>query len=149
MVHTRKYHKNNRNSKKSRRTRRNYTHGGNTTEVNTPRVNMSKSRRHLYNRTKLLGPRIEEVTVMNPAFGANRDKMRNFLGKNMLQQFANPIFNPPTNNTGFNKNPKFRNWLTRKGSRPILTPHPPLKPVQTHAFNPMAVTVVNNPLFKK
>jgi hypothetical protein len=109
---------------------------------------MTKSSRQIYNRSKLLGNKINEVSVMNPAFGANRDKMRNFLGKNMLQQFANPAFNPPTNNTRLNKNPKFRNWLVRQGSRPLIPHPPPSKPVQTHAFNPLAVTVVNNPLFK-
>jgi hypothetical protein len=109
---------------------------------------MTKSSRHLHNRVNLLGPTIEEVSVMNPAFGANRDKMRKFLGKNMLQQFANPVFNPPISNTGFNKNPKFRNWLVRQGSMPLIPHPPPSKPVQTHAFNPMAVTVVNNPLLK-
>jgi hypothetical protein len=148
MVYSRKNRKNRKtrkNARKSRRTRRNYKYGG-----NTPRANMTKSSRQLLNRVNLLGPKIEEVSVMNPAFGANRDKMRKFLGKNMLQQFANPGFNPPTNTTGLNKNPQFRNWLVRQGSRPILTPHPPRsKPSQSHAFNPMTVTVVNNPLFKK
>ena len=144
MVCTRKNRKTRKNARKSRRTRRNYKYGG-----NTPKANMTKSSRQLYNRAKLLGPKLEEVSVMNPAFGANRDKMRKVLGKNNLQQWANPGFTPSKNTAGLAKNPQFRNWLVRQGSRPILVPHPPAsKPAQSHAFNPMAVTVVNNPLQK-
>ena len=146
MVNTRrnrKTRKNRKNTRKSRRTRRNRTYGGNTSSRN-----LTKSSRQLYERAELLGPKLEEVSVMNPAFGANRGKMRNFLGKNVLKQLASPTFNPPISNTGFNKNPQFRNWLVRKGSRPLIPHPPPSKPLQTHAFNPMAVTVVNNPLLK-
>jgi hypothetical protein len=143
MVNTIRNRKNRKNTRKSRRTRRNSKYGGTVSSRN-----LTKTNKELYERAELLGNKINAVNVINPAFGANRDKMRNFLGKNVLKQLASPAFNPPISNTGFNKNPQFRNWLVRKGSRPLIPHPPPAKPVETHAFNPMAVTVVNNPLLK-